>query len=152
MLQNGLPGAGALFTQQLAERIDWVRHSDRYAHPRRLARLYLNIADYPRAAIFAYEAFITSLLEEGEDVDDADARENAVVEFREGKRGDATRRGDLKLLAALRNALAHGTRPKDERVRRISRGPRELRETLTSLMDGLLGEPASLRDKGRGSR
>lgn len=150
VLQQGLPRAGELFTQQLAERIAWVRRSDRYAHQWRLACLYLDIADYPRTAIFAYEAFITSLLEGEEDLDDADTRENALAEFRDGVRGDVNQRSDLKLLAALRNALAHGTRPKRECVRRITRSPHQLRKTLARLMDRLLSEPASLRRTGGG--
>jgi len=61
---SGLPGAGALFTEQLRKRIDWARGSNLYEHQRRLAFLHLRKGDYLRAAILANEAVLTRWISE----------------------------------------------------------------------------------------
>jgi CRISPR-associated DxTHG motif protein len=139
-LEDDLPGIGQLFTQQLRERIQWHRRTDMYARQRQLAEFYLEQSDYPRATIFAYEAFITNLIdrEAGERDFDYDDRDFAKNMFIEGLRGDPSLKNFFLKLGRLRNALAHGNEPQDKEVKKILRDEQNLKENLSRLMKRLL--------------
>lgn len=138
MLEKGLPGAGALFAGPLQERLRPVLHFSLYDRQRDLAQFYLKNGDYPRAAIFAYEAFLTSLLDQHEQPADYEARAQAEQDFHEGRRGDFSLRVDFLKLEKIRNTLAHGNCPKKKAVRQIIRNPQRLKNELQGLMKRLL--------------
>lgn len=118
VLDSGLPGVSALFADQLKTRIRWHKGQDLKNWQRDLAIEYLNRKDYVRSVIFALEGFETSLIDKrnGEDESDFSHRERAVEEYWNGLRGPQTLKKDYTLLNGLRNALAHGTRPKSTRL------------------------------------
>ncbi|MDQ2697074.1 MAG: TIGR02221 family CRISPR-associated protein, partial [Pseudomonadota bacterium] len=140
ILEDDLPGVGRLFTEQLRERLHWRKHPDTYVRQRELALSYLNNGDYPRAAIFAYEAFITSLINKnaGEREHERDDRCRAEQEFLEGQRGNPSQKQNYLLLEKLRNALAHGSKPSDKDVRQIATDENKLRDELQRLIRALL--------------
>jgi len=57
-----LPGIGNLFSKKLDEYTSWHINTELYEHQRDLAYSFLDKGDYSRAAIFAVEGFITSLM------------------------------------------------------------------------------------------
>jgi len=139
-LSAGLPGIGRLFDEQLEARTEWHKGSDTYARQRELADFYLKQRDYPRAAIFAFEAFLTNLIarDAGEREFDYDDREHAEREFRAGNRGKPSLRKSFQRLEKLRNTLAHGNPSKDQQVQRIVKDEERLHQELLRLMKRLL--------------
>lgn len=140
-LNAGLPGIGRLFDEQLRARTEWHKGSDTYARQRELAYFYLRQRDYPRAAIFAFEAFLTHLVarDAGEREFDYDDRDHAESEFRAGNRGNPSLRKSFQRLEKLRNTLAHGNPSKDQQVQGIVKDENRLHQELLRLMDRLLG-------------
>jgi len=137
VLNEPLPGTGALFTEGLKDRLSWAKDNDRGRQQWHQAEFYLEQGDYPRAAIFGCEAFISSLLETGEAVTDHNQRETAEQEFRDGLRGDSAQRGDYKELKDIRNSLAHGSRPKGRRAEKALKTQDALDKTLKKLFGRL---------------
>lgn len=144
VLESGLPGVSALFVDQLKTRIRWYKEKDLLAWQRELAHEYLRRGDYVRAAIFTLEGFETSLvdLDKNEELSNFKHREKAVEEFFEGLRGNQAVREDYIFLNGLRNALAHGTRPKESKLgRKVERtlsAPSLLQTELQRLIKKLL--------------
>lgn len=144
VLRSRLPGVSDLFSEQLQERIRWHRASDLQSWQRELAIEYLQRRDYIRSTIFALEGFETSLVdsEKKEEVWNFSDREKAVQEYWNGSRGRQELKDDYKFLNGLRNALAHGTRLRDNsfgrRLEQILSDPKSLHEKLSRLINKLL--------------
>lgn len=85
---------------------------------RELALEYLSHGDYIRATIYAFEGFVTTLIDDQqhERFWDFRDRDKARKEYQSGLRGEKWLLSDYFLLKGLRNALAHGTRPDDPRI------------------------------------
>ena len=137
VLDSGLPGVSALFADQLKTRIRWHKGQDLLACQRELALEYLSRGDYIRATIYAFEGFVTTLIddERRERFWDFRDRDKARKEYQSGLRGKKSLSYDYFLLKALRNALAHGTRPDDQRI--------------AQEVEGALSDPASLQNELR---
>jgi len=110
-LPDPAPGIGALFRDQIAERLGWHKHRHLFERQRDLAWIYLQRRDWVRCAVFAYEAFLSKLV-----ADDSDGRENsfdardaARREFERRERGDQALREEYFTLKHIRNYLAHGS-------------------------------------------
>jgi CRISPR-associated Csx2 family protein len=133
VVKSPLPGASGLFRARLAERLGWIAEPDLAAQQRALARQYLERADFVRAAEFAWEALVTRECR-GYDPYDRGAREAAQQAL------DAKFKGSeaYTTLKYLRNALAHGTPPENDRVRRLLRSSDRLRAALGEAMRCLL--------------
>ena len=88
-------GAGQLFSQALSEQTRWYKQSGNsyYARQWELAYFYLEnqYPDYPCAAIFAFEAFITRLIPKGENVFVHESRRNVQDHFEQHKFSLATK-------------------------------------------------------------
>jgi CRISPR-associated Csx2 family protein len=144
VLDSGLPGVSALFAEQLKTRIHWHKGQDLLACQRELAVEYLDRGDYVRATIYAFEGFVTRLIddEQHERFWDFRDRDKARKEYQSGLRGEKSLLNHYFLLKALRNALAHGTRPDDEKisrkVERVLNDPKSLQEELRRLIKTLL--------------
>ncbi|HOW74419.1 MAG TPA: TIGR02221 family CRISPR-associated protein [Candidatus Competibacteraceae bacterium] len=144
VLDSGLPGVSDLFADQLKARIRWHKGQDLLACQRELAIEYLEHRDYIRATIYAFEGFVTSLIddEKHERFWDFQDRDRARKEYQSGLRGKKSLLSDYFLLKALRNALAHGTRPDDEKIKqkveRVLSDPKLLQEELRCLIKKLL--------------
>jgi len=143
VLDSGLPGVSALFADQLKTRIRWHKGQDLLAWQRELAIEYLDRGDYVRATIYAFEGFVTSLIDEkNEELWDFRDRDEARKEYQKGLRGKKLLLGDYFLLKGLRNGLAHGTRPDDPRIRdqveRTLSDSKLLQEELRRLIKKLL--------------
>ena len=118
VLDSGLPGVSALFADQLKARIRWHKNQDLLACQKDLALEYLGRGDYIRTTIYAFEGFVTRLIddEKQERFWDFQDRDRARREYQDGLRGEQSLLSDYRLLKGLRNALAHGTRPDDKRI------------------------------------
>jgi len=127
-----------LFADALRQRIDWARDNQPYRRLASIARERLGHGDYVRSAIAATSAFLTSLAKPGEKLSDYNTHEKIENEFRQGSRGHIEKMDDYEQLKKLRNAMAHGTPPKDTNIRRILADERLLRETLERLINRLL--------------
>ena len=149
-LGDGLPGAGKLFTLPLKERVDWANAASLLTHQRKLAHFYLSNGDFVRAAVFGVEAFITSLLHQGEAEYDYKVRNAAEDDFRKQGRGMPSTRDDYEYLKAVRNALAHGTAPDEsadkpksptwctnKKTREVMQEPDKLEQHLRQLFKSL---------------
>lgn len=121
----GLPGVSALFADQLHARLKWYHRDDLLTNQADLATFYRKRGDYIRAAIFAYEAFVTRLIDHqaGEREDSYKDRETAFKAYEKGERGLQQLKSDYWLLKNLRNTLAHGNEPADDRDSRDKRLP-----------------------------
>lgn len=124
-LDAPLRGASGLFQKRLRERLAWARESNLAARQRKLAHQYLHRGDFVRAAIFGYESLVSRLcIEQRQDPLDYPAREAVTQEFgralHAGEHED-WKRGAFLTLRNLRNALAHGTPPAREALRRTLR-------------------------------
>ncbi len=118
VLDSGLPGMSALFADQLKTRIRWHKGQDLLAWQRELALEYLGRSDYIRSTIYAFEGFVTSLIDDKKErFWDFQDRDRVRKEYQSGLRGKKLLFGDYFLLKGLRNALAHGTRPDDSKIR-----------------------------------
>jgi CRISPR-associated Csx2 family protein len=132
-MRSRLAGASGLFQDRLAERLKWIAEQDPGARQRALAYQYLARADFVRAAAFAWEALVTRECK-GYDWNSREVREAAAKALDEKFTGV-----DLYwTLKNLRNALAHGTPPDDERLRALLGSPATLREALGRAMQSLL--------------
>jgi CRISPR-associated Csx2 family protein len=131
--QDSTDPAYHLFRDALHGRIAWRKEPTRPEWERELARRYLERGDYLRAALFAVESCISrEAAAAGEDINDRGARERARDRLIQSNRAG------FGMLAALRNAMAHGVRPKDQRVRKAISDETTLTNTLRSLFAQLL--------------
>lgn len=151
-LPEQLPGVGGLFAEQLGERLGWHKRQSLFARQRHLAQLYRERRDWVRCTVFAFEAFITGLLDvhEREKENVYEIRENARREFEERRRGDEKLRDDYYTLKNIRNYLAHGSvagesatdsewiARRREEILRIVKSEERLAGTLERVMRKLL--------------
>jgi CRISPR-associated Csx2 family protein len=122
---------GKLFRDDLVKRISWFRGPSRDAWEQSLARAYLDRRDYVRAATFMYEAFVTRATNEQKlNPNDYDRRKEAYDNARKAN-------PEVKALEYLRNALAHGVRPQDDRDSRLLSDEKTLRDKLAGFMKKL---------------
>lgn len=122
---------GKLFRDELVKRISWFRATSRDAWEQSLARAYWDRRDYFRAASFMYEAFVTRAAKQYQlDPNDFDQRKEAYQKAREET-------PKVKTLEYIRNSLAHGVRPRNDRDARILTDENDLRSTLKSFMETL---------------
>lgn len=131
-----LSGATALFTDQLLQRLSWVRKPDRQARELALHEAYLARGDFLRAAIYLQESAISAECR----LTASDANIHAQREVaREALKVSPA----FRSLSDIRNSLAHGTVGGDPRrtkavkdatasAETLSRRLRELRHDLTA--------------------
>lgn len=145
LLDSPLPGASGLFQRKLNERLRWGREEELHEHQRKLAYVYLNRRDYVRAAVLAWEAILTRECvvggldphDYGENGDRAQAEANLRVSLqREGIRWAESAHRRLK---DLRNALAHGSPPWSEELRKVLSNPDQLCRVLEADLKRTLG-------------
>lgn len=118
---------GNLFRDELKKRIGWHRGQQRQDWELSLADAYLERKDYVRAATYLYEAFITrAVVKEKLDPNNFDHRKEAYQQARDSN-------PEVKQLEYLRNALAHGVRPRDDRDARLLANEEELHNSLKGL-------------------
>ena len=117
VLDGSLDGASGLFRHRLAERLRWAKKSSLAEQQRMLAYQYLKRDDFVRAAMLGWEAHVNRICNtRGVSATGfSDARKKAVAEFESNLRTEPGSRGTShRTLKNIRNALAHGTRPKHE--------------------------------------
>lgn len=129
-----LGGVSALYAPLLYERIGWIREQNDATRLARLTRTALDKGDLMRAAILLPRAFLERMKQPGESTVKYDILDSIEKEFREGKRGLEHLQGDYEQAKRIRNALAHGARPKHSDIRRALANP----EALQSMLDRLI--------------
>ncbi|MCF7992147.1 MAG: TIGR02221 family CRISPR-associated protein [Thiohalocapsa sp.] len=119
--------AAELFSDALHERIRWYRGSTRAAWERALAEEYLARGDYVRAAIYGLESVISA---------EADRREGTGTDYdiRDQAAEALGVKEEFRRLKKIRNALAHGVRPRDKQITRIIRDEQALCGELHDLL------------------
>ena len=145
VLGCNLIGASGLFQQRLAERLSWI-HLDKLSKQQaKLARQYLERRDYVRAALFGWESLVTQECEKNNlDPNDHRKREAQNVQqavqcwpLRDGQeKGD--NREACEYLNQIRNALAHGTPPNLDAVKKMLNDEVKLNKELKKIFDCLL--------------
>ncbi|MDM8559770.1 TIGR02221 family CRISPR-associated protein [Candidatus Parabeggiatoa sp. HSG14] len=112
---ENLPGIGYLFTDTLKNRTEWSEKNNVYIRQRVLAYSFLGKQDYPRAAIFAVEAFITHLCKQNNsDTGDYHQRKATEYDFLDGNLSETEKIADFELLKKIRNTMVHVNEPRDE--------------------------------------
>lgn len=126
-------GLSDLFRQELINRIVWFRAPDRYQWEASLAHASLVRNDYLRAATFMFESVCTRAVWDKKlgDPNNFDNRKEAY-------RLVADENPRAKDLEYLRNALAHGMRPRDQIERNALQDRQALAASLRHLADDLL--------------
>ena len=140
VLDNPLRGASGLFRRKLAERLRWAKDDRLSERQRKLARQYLDRGDFVRAAMFGKEACVSRVCEERgvSTVEYGEGRKEAVREFEQELREDRhpeRRASAWRMLTAIRNALAHGTRPDRKPYRKILQDPVRLEQELRKALE-----------------
>lgn len=143
-LPEQLDGVGGFFTQQFKEHISWSENTSLAERQAKLAHFYLDNREFVRAAIFAVESVISSL------VDDKDfATQHLFGTRRQYEtrllQQESLHKENYKYLKGIRNALAHGTppdessekRPLDKAIARKSLEVMESPELLDSYLRDL---------------
>jgi CRISPR-associated Csx2 family protein len=124
---------GGLFKTELVKRISWFRKPTRAAWEQALADAYLERNDFLRAAVFMYEGCVTrAAMEDKVDTNDFDQRKTAWDGYKE-------RTPDARKLEYLRNAMAHGVRPRNDRDARDLADENTLRSCLQNLREKFFG-------------
>jgi CRISPR-associated Csx2 family protein len=139
-MRSPFQGASGLFQDRLAERLQWIAEPELAAQQRALADQYLQRFDFVRAAAFAWEALVTRECR-GFPPYSRETREAAQRALDEKfKKADCDpAKGDaFRTIRGLRNALAHGTPPDDDRIRRLLGSPETLRPALLQAIQCLL--------------
>ena len=122
---------GALFGDTLKNRIGWFRGARREDWELALAAAYHERRDYLRGATFLYEAFVTRACNDRRyNPNDFDRRREAYQEAR-------AEMPDVSQLEHLRNALAHGVRPRADQNARTLDEESRLRSRLEALRNEL---------------
>ncbi|MBP8283105.1 MAG: TIGR02221 family CRISPR-associated protein [Chromatiaceae bacterium] len=115
-----------LFRDELEQRLAWVRGGNRAAWEGALGWQHLKRGDYVRAVIYGMEAVISGEVTRQKDdlnnFDDRDYHRKALMT-----------QDDFKTLSGLRNALAHGVRPYDQRLAHMIGNAKELQASLRGL-------------------
>lgn len=132
-IENHRGGLSDLFRDELIHRIDWFRAPERYQWEASLALGSLERGDYLRAAMMMFESSCTRAVIDNRlgDPADFDNRKEAYAVLKKGNK-------NAQKLEYLRNALAHGLRPRDQREDGDLRDRKALAATLHRLADSLL--------------
>lgn len=139
-LDGALTGASGLFQHHLKARLRWAQAQLPSEQRRQLAHLYLGRGDFVRAAMFGWEACVNRLCEEEKGVRTlAFSERNRVLDRFKEEVEEGPRRQGFESLNALRNALAHGTRPGWRRIRAALQEPSKLSSELEDAMARFFG-------------
>jgi len=112
--------------------VGWFRRPNRFEWEQSLAQANLERGDYLRAAIFLQESAISlQTAKSGGDVNSYDDREAEREQLKEQR--------DFKVLTRMRNAMAHGVKPRDDEITRELGDEDLLRKKLDRLLRSLPG-------------
>ncbi|MBO7411187.1 MAG: TIGR02221 family CRISPR-associated protein [Ottowia sp.] len=126
-IRNHTGALGQLFSAPLAENVAWFKAENRAERELELADRYLERRDYLRAIMFMQEGFVSrAVLQQRGDPGNFDERKSALDHWR------ATSE-DFRLLANLRNAVAHGLRSNSVKISRLLRDEEKLAQKLRQL-------------------
>ena len=145
VLRCNLAGASGLFQQKLDERLKWVNREKLSEQQAALARQYLERRDYVRAALFGWESLVTQECERnGVDPNNHGNRTSRTVQvavqhwpLRDGQQAGDNREA-CECLNQIRNALAHGTPPQNEKVKGMFENEADLNGGLQRIFNCIL--------------
>ena len=144
ILDKPLSGASGLFQKRLCDRLAWARGTDLAEHQRKLAFEYLNRHDFIRAAMFGWEALVTQeCSRRNYDTSRFDERSQAIEELGSEITDEchpAWKKCAFHRLRTIRNALAHGNPPRNQRDRTILGDADKLKAELGRAFQRLLNE------------
>lgn len=130
-----------LVAEDLSKDTQWIKESRLDKYQLRLAERNLKNGDYLQACIRIQEAWISKMVyKEKGDMKDYKKRESAKENFLKENNDDKQQFNDL---STLRNAMAHGTEPKYEKmpknkqeiIRKILQDEAQLRKELTQILE-----------------
>ncbi len=143
-LKPGVPSDPllALFAPQLEARIAWARGENYSTRQRLLARRYLQTNQYARAAEMGFEAYVSHLVQQRggspEDYRQREEAREAHTAMTAEQRKSFPQWKAYEQLRDIRNAIAHGTRPKNPEARLALGTEASLRSHLEQLFTTLL--------------
>ena len=127
---EALTGVAGLFQSTLQDRLGWVKRDTPQRRQSQLAEYYLERRDYLRAALYAQEAFVTYLVSKSEkDPALYTNRQDAKEKYEAGRMSNSYRN-----LRELRNALAHGTEPTSNKVKRMMKNEPDLKKKINQFL------------------
>ena len=130
-IRNHTGALGRLFSAPLAENVAWFKAENRAERELELADRHLERRDYLRAVMFLQESFVSRAVWQNKgDHNDYDEREKLRKQWRAAS-------DDFKLLADLRNAVAHGLRSDSEEIRSLLQDEEKLAQKLRQLRKSL---------------
>ncbi len=137
VLKDRLAGASGLFQDRLEDKLAWAKATPRSERQRRLAMTYLEREDFVRAAVFGLEAQVARECETRQrDPDRPRDREEVKGEMQKSLTGEW--HTAYTTLNALRNAMVHGTRPRQHEYETLLSDHEQLRGTLRGAINRLL--------------
>lgn len=139
-LERDLPGASGLFQRRLVERLAWIDEPTLFAQQRKLAFQYLKRADFVRAAVLAWEAYISRECDiQGRDASYFSERK-AVTEERHKNAGlypHETQKAHQDL-NEIRNALAHSAVSTSPAIASLLADPPRLQQEIGRCIQRLI--------------
>ena len=130
--RESLAGVGGLFQSALEDRLGWAREDNPQRRQRALASRYLERRDDLRAAVYAFEAFITHLVfKDKGDHTSHQARDEAKTAYETAGNPSPAYR-DLR---DLRNALVHVSRPSNPKVAQAVKSEEGARGIISTFLD-----------------
>ncbi|MCU0755085.1 MAG: TIGR02221 family CRISPR-associated protein [Xanthomonadales bacterium] len=135
------PGAAGLFQQKLLKRLAWIQQSGLAQQQYALAERALGRQDAHRAALLIREGLITAYCQQHRLVASETVERNRAASELEADLDEGlwTRevRDSIRDLRQIRNALAHGARPTNPRIRQLMEGRKMLLDALRKILQAL---------------
>ena len=128
-----LQGASGLFKERLLECLKWVDLEPYSKQQAALAREYLKLRDYVRAAIFGWETLVTQECERQR----LNPRPRRIREIQNPLTGTSPSEA-CEILRQIRNALTHGTAPNLKAVQEMLEDEKKLYGGLEDAFNDLL--------------
>lgn len=144
--KKGLPaslhGPSGLYRKQLVDRLKWVDEKQRSRREKCLASIYLDRKDYVRAAIFAFEGFISYECEKRK----RDPRNRTYGGDRQETKDDfkeelanhkisSSKKKAYYTLEGIRNSIAHASPPEKDHIEKLLKNEKELTKAIQSALE-----------------
>lgn len=141
-LDEPLDGASGLFQDTLRKRLAWLKQPNLSGHQRKLAENFLDRGDYLRATIFGWESYITKRCEQEGVKLVGESRKQISSGLQEHIKKNYSKGSPVRTaffsLRDLRNTLAHGGPPTNNRIKSILRDQNRLKKNLRKWFSVLL--------------
>ncbi len=141
-LPSSLHGPSGLYRQQLLNRLKWVDEREQSRREKCLASIYLDRKDYVRAAIFAFEGFISYECEKrkrnprnhtygGDRQETEDDFKNEL----DNHEISSSKKTAYYTLKDIRNSIAHASNPEKDHIEKLLKNETALKKEIQSALE-----------------